>query len=42
MAVDPRKAKSQSSYGGRTYYFCSASCKESFDREPEKHAKSGG
>ncbi len=30
----------KSSYKGRTYYFCSASCKQSFDKEPGKYAKS--
>jgi YHS domain-containing protein len=26
-------------YQGQTYYFCSAACKEAFDKEPAKYAK---
>ena len=37
MEVDPAKAAATSSYEGATYYFCSRSCKEDFDREPEKY-----
>ena len=32
-------SKFRSSYKGKTYYFCSASCKQNFDREPEKYAR---
>jgi YHS domain-containing protein len=27
----------KSHYRGRSYFFCNASCKESFDRAPEKY-----
>ena len=40
MKVDSHKAgDSRSVYAGRTYYFCNPSCKERFDREPERHLK---
>ena len=38
MEVDPKKAAHTATYQRKTYYFCSQSCKESFDREPEKYA----
>lgn len=34
MQVDPANAAGQSEYAGKTYYFCSKTCKEKFDREP--------
>jgi YHS domain-containing protein len=37
MEVDPRKAAAQSTYQGRTIYFCAVGCKVKFDREPEKY-----
>jgi RND family efflux transporter MFP subunit len=40
MGVDPRKAASRKSVRqGETYYFCSDTCKESFDKEPAKYIK---
>ena len=36
MQVDERKAAGTSNYKGKAYYFCSSSCKEKFDRSPEK------
>lgn len=36
MGVDPKKAAGKSEYNGKTYYFCSLSCKRSFDKDPEK------
>ncbi len=38
MTVDPAKAAGQSSYKDTTYYFCALSCKETFDKNPEKYA----
>ena len=35
MTVDPSKAAGKSEFRGATYYFCSKSCKERFDRDPE-------
>ncbi len=37
MQVDEKTAAGKSEYKGQTYYFCSAGCKKSFDKEPEKH-----
>lgn len=34
MTVDPATAQFKSDYVGKTYYFCAASCKRSFDRDP--------
>jgi Cu+-exporting ATPase len=36
MSVDPHTAKHRAEHGGRTYYFCSARCRERFVAEPEK------
>ncbi|GEM_PF-2031113 len=35
MTVNKSTAKFTSVYNGKTYYFCSASCKETFDANPE-------
>src|SRR6185295_10603112 len=37
MDVDPRSAKHRTDYQGRTYYFCSARCRERFEAEPQKY-----
>ncbi|HSA99723.1 MAG TPA: YHS domain-containing protein [Anaerolineales bacterium] len=37
MDIDPATAAGKSEYKGQTYYFCSAGCKKSFDKEPEKY-----
>ena len=39
MEVDPVKAKFTSAYGGKTYYFCAAGCKATFDKSPARYAK---
>ncbi|MBN9021242.1 MAG: HAD-IC family P-type ATPase, partial [Rhizobiales bacterium] len=36
MDVDPHTAKHRAEHGGRTYYFCSARCRERFIAEPAK------
>jgi len=36
MDVDPHTAKHRAEHGGRTYYFCSARCRERFVAEPAK------
>ena len=43
MTVDEKTAKFKSDYMGKTYYFCAASCKTTFDKNPLKFAggKSG-
>ena len=35
MKVVKEKAKYSEVYNGRTYYFCSADCKEQFTKEPK-------
>ncbi len=38
MTVDPKSPKTQKTqYKGETYYFCSESCKKSFEANPEKY-----
>ena len=39
MQVDPARAAGSSEYGGKTYYFCSKSCKTKFDADPTQYAK---
>jgi len=39
MMVDPAMTKITSTYGGKAWYFCSAGCKRSFDKNPAKYAK---
>ena len=38
MKIDENKAAGKSEYKGQTYYFCAISCKQKFDKEPEKYA----
>jgi YHS domain-containing protein len=42
MNVDENKPAATSSHKGKTYYFCAASCKERFDKEPEKYVEETG
>jgi len=42
MMVDEKTAKLKSDYNGKTYYFCAASCKTTFDKSPAKFAKDSG
>ena len=37
MTVEIASAHFSSEYNGRTYYFCAAGCKRSFDKEPGKY-----
>ena len=37
MAVDPATAAATSEHDDQTVYFCSAGCKDRFDREPERY-----
>ena len=39
MTIGEEDAAGTSTYQGRTYYFCSTSCKEKFDQDPEVYAK---
>jgi YHS domain-containing protein len=39
MNVDEKKAAGSSSYANKTYYFCSSSCKNEFNKNPTKYAR---
>jgi Cu+-exporting ATPase len=39
MQVTSASAAGKSEYKGNTYYFCSADCKQTFDKNPEKYTK---
>ncbi len=39
MQVDENSASATSNYKGLTYYFCSVSCKEQFEKNPEQYKK---
>ena len=41
MPVDPAKTAGTSEYKGKTYYFCSPSCKARFDANPGQYADNG-
>lgn len=36
MMVDEAKANLKAEHDGKVFYFCSAGCKASFDREPHR------
>ena len=37
MQVNEDRAAGTSEYQGQTYYFCSTSCKQQFDQNPERY-----
>ena len=39
MQVDPARAAGRSEHKGKTYFFCSTSCKAKFDGNPGQYAK---
>lgn len=39
MQVDPASAAGTSEHGGKTYYFCSLSCKKRFEENPSQYTK---
>ena len=39
MSVEAKPGTAQSSYQGKTYYFCSDGCKTTFDKDPGRYAK---
>jgi YHS domain-containing protein len=41
MQVNEQQAAGKSEYQGQTYYFCSASCKQQFDQNPERYTSQG-
>ena len=38
MIVDEKKTKLTSTYEVKKFYFCSSSCKTTFDKAPQKYA----
>ena len=42
MSVDPHKTPHKHAYKGRTYYFCAASCRTKFAKEPERYLSGQG
>ena len=38
MNVEEKKAAATVTHGGKTYYFCSAGCKATFEKAPAKWA----
>jgi len=41
MAVDPERSPHRAAFGGRTYHFCSASCRARFVASPEDYLEPG-
>lgn len=39
MEVEEQKAAGQSDHKGHTYFFCSKSCKNKFDQDPDRYIK---
>jgi YHS domain-containing protein len=39
MTLDTDKATAQSTYQGRTYYFCSLECERRFQAQPERYTQ---
>src|SRR5262245_57679888 len=39
MEIDAKSAAGKANYKGKTYYFCSVSEKEQFEKEPAKYVK---
>jgi YHS domain-containing protein len=39
MNIDEKKAAGTAMHKGETYYFCSPTCKESFEKAPDKYAR---
>jgi len=37
MSVEERSAAGQSTYEGKTYYFCSPGCREVFEKDPGQY-----
>jgi YHS domain-containing protein len=37
MKIDETKAPAQTMYQGKTYYFCSTQCRDSFNATPTKY-----
>jgi Cu+-exporting ATPase len=39
MSVDERRAVYKTEYKGKTYFFCSPGCKDTFEKNPGKYTK---
>lgn len=39
MQISESEAAGKSEHEGKIYYFCSAHCKDAFDKEPRRFAK---
>lgn len=39
MKVDEKKARFNTEYEGKTYYFCAEMCKKKFEKDPKKFVK---
>lgn len=39
MEIDSARAAAEEKFGGETYYFCSAHCRETFVKAPAKYAR---
>lgn len=39
MKVDEKTAAAKTTHGGKTYYFCSVECKNTFTANPQKYVK---
>ncbi len=39
MDVESKPGTLQATHQGKTYYFCSAGCKKSFEADPARYAK---
>ena len=39
MDVNESQAAGKSDYKGKTFYFCSPSCKQKFDQNPEQYSQ---
>jgi len=41
MEIDEQSAAGRSQYQGDTYYFCTESCKNEFDQNPQQYINKG-
>ncbi|MFO7957806.1 MAG: YHS domain-containing protein [Candidatus Brocadiia bacterium] len=39
MTVEVEKAAAKAEHEGNTYYFCAESCKERFEKDPDRYLK---
>ena len=42
MMIEDTTATARSTHEGKTYYFCSEQCKQSFDADPAKYVSKAG